>query len=128
MNVDDPQRFARNAARVALVGSAAGSLALMFYAGRRQPSAILIALFTMWVASPFAGLLMVDLRSTAWPAPARRVLHGVMLAVAVGSLAVYGTNAVTPLNSKGAFLFLVVPAAAWLLSAIVLVAATRRAG
>ena len=60
------------------------------------------------------------------PAPARRALHGVMAAVAVGSLAVYGTNAVTPLNTKGAFLYLVVPAATWLLSAIVRLAATRR--
>ncbi len=110
---------------MALVAGAAGSLALMFYAGRRQQSAILITLFTGWVASPFMGLLLADLGSL-WPTSARRALHGLMVAVAVGSLAVYGTNAVRPLSSKGAFLFLVVPAAAWLLTAIVFVAAARQ--
>ena len=57
MKLHERQPSLRNAARVALMAGAAGSLALMFYAGRRQPSAILIALFTGWVASPFMGLL-----------------------------------------------------------------------
>ena len=125
MKLHERQPSLRNAARMALMAGAAGSLALMFYAGRRQPSAILIALFTGWVASPFMGLLLADLGSLS-PTSARRALHRLMAAVAVGSLVVYGTNAITPLSSKGAFLFLVVPAAAWLLTAIVFVAAARQ--
>ena len=93
---------------------------MMFYAGRRQPSAILIALFTFWVASPFAALALADLRSTAWQTPARRALYGVMLAVGIGSLAVYGVDAVRPFSPRAAAIFLAVPGATWLLSAIAL--------
>jgi hypothetical protein len=42
-----------------------------------------------------------------------------MLVVALGSLAIYGYNALRPLTAKAAAIFLVVPLAAWLLIAIV---------
>ena len=51
-----------------------------------------------------------------------------MLALTLGSLAVYGVVALGPPRPKPAFVFLVVPLASWLLIAIVLAIAVRRSG
>lgn len=117
---------AQTIARVALAVAMVGSLAAMFQAGRRQPSIVLIVLFTGWVASPFAGLALADARSMRWPPYVRHALQRLSVVVAGASLAVYGANAVTPLSAKGAFIFLVVPGVTWALSAIVLALAAKR--
>jgi len=116
----------RTTARIALVAGAVGSLALMFYAGRRNPSIILMGMFTIWVLSPFVGLALADLRSRQWPVPTRTRLHVVTIVLALGPLCVYGADAVRPLGAHPAFLYLVVPPATWLIAAVALwIAATR---
>jgi 4-amino-4-deoxy-L-arabinose transferase-like glycosyltransferase len=118
----------RTAARIALVAGAAGSLALMFHAGRRNPSIILMGMFTIWVLSPFVGLALADLRSTRWPVPGRTTLHVVTIVLALGSLVVFGVDSVRPFSPHTAFLYLVVPPATWLIAtmAIALAAMTAR--
>jgi hypothetical protein len=101
----------------ALVGGAAGSVAFMGYVGRHNSSALLIALFTVWVLSPFAVLAAGLAASRRWSFRTRQVLYVVTVAVALGSLALYGDVAVNP-RPQPAFRFIVVPPATWLVIAI----------
>ena len=117
----------RSAARIALAAGAAGSLALMFYAGRRNPSVILMGLFAIWVLSPFVGLALADLRSTRWPPQARTTLHAVSLLVGLGSLIVYGADALRALAAHPAFVYLAVPPAMSLVAGHALLVAAIRA-
>jgi hypothetical protein len=104
-------------ALVVLAG-AAGSLGMMFYAGRHQSSRILLVLFSIWVLSPFIGLVCATMVSNRWSIPTRATLVGVMLVLTLGSLAIYGVVALGYAKMKVGFVFLVVPLASWLLIAI----------
>ena len=110
----------RSAALIAALAGAAGSFGLMLYAGRHQRSLILIGLFTVWDLSPFAALVYAHMASKDWSVLTRATLYGVMLVLAVGSLAIYGDVALGPPRPQPAFIFLVVPLASWLLISIVL--------
>jgi len=77
-----------------------------------------MALFTIWVLSPFVALVLAEVVAKRWSVLTRATLHGVMLIVTLGSLAIYGSVAVGPPRSKPAFMFLVVPFGSWLLVAI----------
>ena len=84
----------------------------------RYDSLVLMALFTIWVLSPFVALVLAEVVAKRWSVLTRATLHGVMLIVTLGSLAIYGSVAVGPPRSKPAFMFLVVPFGSWLLVAI----------
>ncbi|MEP6496130.1 MAG: hypothetical protein ABJF01_25880 [bacterium] len=115
--MDLPKRW-RAAARTAVVIAGAGSVGFMLYAGRRNGSTLLLVLMAIWVTSPFVVLLWASAAATRWSRSTQSILNAVMLAVALGSLAVYGINAVRPISAKGAFIFVVVPPMSWLLTAI----------
>lgn len=115
----------RTAARIAIPAGAAGSLALMVYAGRRNSSRILLLLFTLWVLAPFLAAAGLNLRSKRWPVLTRAALYTVTLVVALGSLAAYGAVAWHPPKQQAAFPFVVVPLISWLLMAAVPIAAWR---
>jgi len=108
----------RSAALFTAVAGAAGSLWLMLRAGHNNGRIVpLVILFAMWVLSPFLALVGADGTSRRWSTGRQVTLCVTMLIVSLGSLAVYGINAVHPLSAKGAFIFLVVPAAGWALTA-----------
>ena len=115
----------RRATLIAVLARAAGSLGLMFYAGRRQNSRILLLLFAIWVLSPFIALLWANVVSKCWSILTRATLYSVMLVLTLGSLAIYGDVALGPPRPKPAFVFLVVPLASSLLIAIVIPAGVR---
>ena len=96
----------RSAALIAVVAGAGGSVALTLYAGRQNDSGILMALFAIWVLSPFAALALANVVSKRWSVLTRAALYGVMLVLTVGSLAIYGAHALRP---SDAFVFVVVP-------------------
>ena len=96
---------------IAIVG-AIGSLYFMFKAGRNQKSILLIALFTAWVLSPFAGLFLATRTSNRWIIPARAGIYWLMIILAIGSLVVY-SGVLIPSGMKGAFIFLVAPFISW---------------
>jgi hypothetical protein len=98
-------------ARIAAGSGAAGSVALTLYAGRRNASPLLPLIFAVWVMAPFLGVLFADL---VWKRGGA-MLHELMLLLAVGSLAVYGRVAFGPPMAKPAGVFLIVPAASWIL-------------
>jgi hypothetical protein len=91
----------------------------MLIAGHRNDSRILLALFAIWVLSPFVALVLANLISKRWSVLTRATLHGVMLILTMGSLAIYGNMVSTPPGSKLAVPFLVVPLGSWLLITIV---------
>jgi len=121
----------RAIARVAIVAGAAGSVGLMLHVGYRNDASmpfILLIFFTVWVLSPFVGFLLFDLapkrRSVRHPA----ALHGVMLLLAIVSLATYGLVAFGTPRPKPAAVFLLVPLGSWVVFTIVAVIAGSRSG
>jgi hypothetical protein len=106
-------------ALIALLAGAVGSVGLMLRAGHRNPSLLLIALFTLWVLAPFVALVWANVVSKRWSVSTRATLYVAMLVIALGSLAIYGALVFGTLRAKTGFVFLVVPAASWLLIAIV---------
>ena len=109
----------RAAALVAIVAGGGGSLGLILFAGRRNPSVFLILLFAVWVLSPFVALALANSRSAHWAIMTRKALYIVTLIVTLGSFAMYVDVVLRPPRSAPASRFLVVPLASWLLMTIV---------
>jgi len=109
----------RATALIVVLAGAVGSVALMLHAGRHNDSRILLVLFTLWVLSPFVALVLASMVSKRWSLPTRATLYSLMLALTLGSLAIYGDVALGPPRAKTAAVFVVVPPASWLLTAIV---------
>jgi hypothetical protein len=105
-------------ALTAVVAGAVGSIGLMLWVGHRNPSRLLLVLFAIWDLSPFVALVLVDIVSKRWSVITRATLYGVMLVLALSSLALYGDVVLRP-RSQPAFVFLVVPLGSWLLMTIV---------
>jgi ABC-type transport system involved in multi-copper enzyme maturation permease subunit len=80
---------------------------------------LLIIIFALWVLSPFAALILACVVSKRWSALTRATLYVVMLVITLGVLAIYSAFALGYIRAKTGFVFLVVPAASWLLIAIV---------
>ena len=108
----------RVAALIAVVAGAVGSVGLMLRAGRHTPRLLLI-IFLVWVLSPFVALVWAQVVSVRWPVLTRAALYSVMLVITLGSLAIYGNDAVRPRKAQPAFVFVIVPPASWLLMAVV---------
>jgi hypothetical protein len=87
-----------------------------------------MALFTLWVLSPFAALCLADRASKSWPVLTRATLYSLMPVVTLGSLAIYADVALGPPRPKPASVFLVVPLASWLLIAIAVPSAAFLSG
>ena len=117
--------LARTAAAIAVVAGAAGSVALVLYAGHRNPSSVLMALFVVWVLAPFIALGWTNMISRRWSAPFRAALYTGSLLLTAASLAVYGMVALGPPRARPAFFFLVVPLVSLLLIATTVSLATR---
>jgi len=104
----------RITAMIIMAIGAIGSLYIMFNASRNQKSILLIALFTVWVLSPFIGFFLTMKISNRWTTAARTSLYWLMIILTIGSLIAYGGAFNTP-QTKNAFRFLVVPFLLWLI-------------
>jgi len=109
----------RAAAVVAVAVGGCGSVGLLFRAGQRGDSRFLLALFAIWVLSPFVALGLASRLSKGWSVLVRATLHGVTLIISVGSLAIYANVVSMSPGSRAAFPFVVVPLGAWLLMTMV---------
>jgi hypothetical protein len=107
----------RSAALISVLVGAVGSAGLVLREGQRTPRFLLV-LFVLWVLSPFMGVGLAHVASKRWLVPARATLHGVTLVLTLGSLVIYGALAWGLFKAKPAAVFLLVPLASWLLSAI----------
>jgi hypothetical protein len=129
-NSPEPLSRLNAAALIAVLAGAAGSLGLMFYAGHRNRSVLLLGLFALWVLYPYAAFLYANKASKRWPALTRTALYIMTIVVALGSLITYAGVTLRARPVKIAFVFLVVPAASGLLTAAVVAIAallSRRA-
>jgi hypothetical protein len=109
----------RVVALVTVAGAAVASLALMLYVGRRNPSVLLMALFAIWVLSPFVVLAVANIISRRWSVATRATLYVVTLVVTLGSFAMYADVVLRPPRATPASRFLLVPLGSWLLMTIV---------
>jgi len=116
------------AALIAVLAGAVGSVGLMLHAGHRNPSRLLLVLFALWVLSPFIALVLANMVSKRWSVLTRATLYVMMMVLTFGSLAIYGALVFGPLRAKTGFIFLVVPAASWVLIAIVVAIAAAIMG
>jgi len=96
-------------ASLAVVLGAVGSLALMLYAFRFNPSKGLLILFVFWVSAPFVLTWIVNRIAQRWSWFPHTVLHKIMLLLAVVTPAIYLIHLLRPLSPKGGFPFIVVP-------------------
>jgi hypothetical protein len=117
VNSTGHRRFLRVVALGAIAIGAIGSLGFMLYVGHRNSSRILLALFALWVLSPFVGLAVAYVFSKRWTDFARSVLYRATLILALGSMAIYGDVAFGMPRANPAFMFLAVPLASWLIVA-----------
>jgi hypothetical protein len=99
-----------------VLAGAAGSVILLLRAGQRTPR-FLLAGFVIWVLSPFVALAWANVVSKCWSVLIRATLYGVMLVVTLGSLAIYGDDALGHRTAHAAFVYVAVPPASWLLGA-----------
>jgi hypothetical protein len=95
--------------RVAIFVGAAGSLALLLYAGRSNTHLLITLLFIVWVLAPFALLALAERRSGRWSPRAQTTLRAMTLIVAAASLGIYVYRAAFSPRTTGAFLFVIVP-------------------
>lgn len=98
----------RGAGLVAILVGAVGSIAFLFHASEHPPP-FLLALFVIWILAPFAALGVAHLISKRWSILTRTMLYGVMLVVALGTLAVYGDDALGRRTAHAAFVYVLVP-------------------
>jgi len=96
-----------------------GSVGFLLRAISRNPSQILVVLLVTWVLSPFLALLWAGIASKRWPVLTRASVYSLMLLVPLCSLAVYLADALWPRSSQGAFVFITVPPASWLVGVMV---------
>lgn len=117
---------------LALVAAGAGglvSVSLLLQMGRRNGTLfLLVFFFSIWVLSPFMGLIFAIVRSKRWTETVRTALYLLTIAVAVASLLIY-TRIIDlkPASSANTFLFVAVPPATWVFIVAVLSIATLAA-
>ena|SRR6266404_47254 len=119
MDIGEKDRFVGPLRSAALVG-AVGSLGLLLRSGRHTPR-LLLALFVVWVISPFVAAVLSDVL-----AKRRRVLGGatlycVTLVLTVGSLVIYGAVVCGLFRARPAAVFLLVPLGSWVVIGVGLV-------
>src|SRR5579862_2006985 len=95
---------------IVLVAGALGSTGLLLHAAGRGVSPIPVFVMIVWVVAPFAALVLLR----------RGLTNALIVAVTVGSLAIYVIDAVRRLNAKAAFVYVVAPMAAWIIIAVTL--------
>ena len=109
----------RFSALIALVIGAAGSLGLWIHATKHPPP-LLIVLFVIWVLSPFVVLGIGHVVAKRWAPSTQAALYWVTLLVTVASIAIYADDAVAHRTAHPAFVYVAVPPASWLASAVAL--------
>jgi uncharacterized membrane-anchored protein len=107
----------RLTALVALVLGAAGSIGLWIRAAQHPPP-LLIVLFVIWVLSPFVVLWIGHVMAKRWAPNNQTALYWVTLLVTVASILIYADDAVSHRTAHPAAVYVVVPPASWIASAI----------
>jgi hypothetical protein len=119
------QNLLRTTARTILLIGSVGSLYFMFRIGSNQKSILLLGLFTIWVLSPFVGLLFAKRLSRHWTDKMSTWLYWTIIILTVASLTVY-SGILTLSQTPPAFNFLFIPFLCWLVILTILLFANRQ--
>jgi hypothetical protein len=95
------------------------SVNLTLYAGHRNKSVLLVALFLFWVLSPFAAILILHVRYRQGPVLVRISIYSLMLVITMISLLGYSGWLSSP-GARPAAIFLIIPLLLWGLTGIVI--------
>ncbi len=112
------------ASLAAVIGAATG-LTAMFIVGSHQRSILLMAMFTVWVLSPFVALLLLNARAGNWSPASRATVQYATILISLAGLARYAWVVVWPLKAQPASTFLIVPFLSWVALTAVAVFAWR---
>lgn len=107
----------RSTALIALVIGAVGSIGLWIHAAKHPPP-LLIVLFVIWVLSPFVVLGIGHVVSKRWASGTQAALYWVTLLVSLASIVIYADDAVSHRTAHPAAVYVVVPPASWVASAV----------
>ncbi len=107
----------RVAALIAVLAGAVGSVGSLLRAGRSSDERLLVILIAGWVFAPFAALVFAHVVARRWSVPTRATLYCLMLALTLGSLAIYVSDAFGPYTTA---VYVGTPLASLLLIALVL--------
>lgn len=108
----------RTVAFIVLVFGAIASLGLLRRAQQHPPPIVVVG-FILWVLAPFVLLALANILSTRWSRTLQRTLIGTTLVVVAASLAIYFDDSFAHRAAKPAFVYVAVPPASVLLSALV---------
>jgi hypothetical protein len=115
----------RSTALLAIVVGATASIGLLRHAPQHPPR-LLAILFVIWVGAPFALLAIANFFSPRWPAPVRQTLYLATLVISVASVAVYIDNSVAHRTTHPGAIWVAVPPASIIVSAIAIGLAALR--
>lgn len=107
----------RVSALIAVLVGAVGSVGLTLRTGASTDQPFLVILVASWVFAPFAALVFAHAVARGWSMTTQATLYWLMLALTLGSLAVYVGDAFGPPTTA---VYVGVPLASWLLIALVL--------
>lgn len=82
-----------------------------------------MALFFIWVVSPFIGVLLANVFAKRWSVFFRVTLYILMIVLSLGSLVAY-RGVLSPAEVKPTAVFLIVPLISWLVIVSVILLAT----
>ena len=116
----------RAASLVAVMVGVVGSLGLWIHAAKNPPP-LIIALFVVWVLSPFVILGAAHLRARRWLPGTQSALYGVTLFVAITTLVIYMDDAIAHRTAHPAFVYVAVPPAMWAISLAAIAIGAARA-
>ena len=88
-------------------------------------SAPLVALFVIWVLSPFAAMLAAHVFLRRRPPLVRVTVYCLMLAITIVSILAY-SNTLNPFAGKPAAVFLITPLLLWVLTLVAIPVALSR--
>ena len=109
-----------------LVASAVGALMSMFTVGHRQRSVVLMAMFTVWVLSPFVALWLINGKARRWDPPAGSGLEYATVLISLAALGRYVWVLIRPVEHQPASTFMIVPFASWVAIAVAAGVARRQ--
>ena len=107
----------RSTALIALVIGAVGSIGLWIHAAQHPPP-LIIVLFVVWVLSPFVVLGIGHVVAKRWAPGTQAALYWVTLLVTLASIVIYADDAVAHRTAHPAFVYVAVPPASWVVSAV----------
>ena len=100
---------------MAILAGAVGAIGLWINA-LKHPALLIIALFVVWVLSPFVILGASHVVAKRWSPDTQKALYWATLFIAIATLLIYGDDAIARRATHPAFVYVAVPPVSWLVT------------